>query len=159
MSHASIFVNDQIDWSKSGGIIGRGVLLDYVSWAEKKGIQYNPMSRHQIFVKDLDEIAKEQGVQFHTGDILIVRSGFIKWYDAATTEERMEHVNQGHEFIGVDGNEETMEWLWNHHFAAIAGGKSNFAMMYPFSTNFWADTIAFEAWPPKAPYRESYNLP
>ena len=39
--------------------------------------------------------------------------------------------------MGVAGNAETVEWLWNHHFAAVAG-----------------DTMAFEAWPPKPPYRE-----
>ena len=32
-----------------------------------------------------------------------------------------------------------MEWLWNHHFAAVAG-----------------DAIAFEAWPPRAPYRSVF---
>lgn len=37
--------------------------------------------------------------------------------------------------------EQTVEWLWNHHFAAVAG-----------------DAIAFEAWPPKAPYRISPSL-
>jgi hypothetical protein len=35
----------------------------------------------------------------------------------------------------VTGNAETVEWLWNHHFVAVAG-----------------NAIAFEAWPPKAPY-------
>ena len=152
------------DWSKRGGIVGRGVLLDYASWAEKKGIQYNPMSRHQIFVKDLDEIAKDQGVELHPGDIMIVRSGWIKWYDAATPEDRYKHVTQGDEHIGLDGNAETIEWLWNHHFAAIAGGtfplcalkaKTLYGLQLTLTNS---DTIAFEAWPPKAPYREYHLL-
>ncbi|KAA6412073.1 MAG: hypothetical protein FRX48_04223 [Lasallia pustulata] len=98
-------------WSKRGGIVGRGVLLDYAPWAEKKGIQYNSMSRHQIFVKDLDKIAKDQGVELRPGDILI----------AATPEDHYKHVTQGLEHIGVDGNADTVDWLWNHHFSAIAG--------------------------------------
>lgn len=69
------------------------------------------MSRHQIFVKDLDEIAKDQGVELRPGDILIVRSSWIKWYDAATPEAHYKHVTQGHEHIGVDGNANTVEWL------------------------------------------------
>jgi hypothetical protein len=47
----------------------------------------------------------------------------------------------GHEFVGLAGNRESVEWLWDHHFSAVA-----------------ADAIAFEAWPPKAPYRRSFSF-
>jgi hypothetical protein len=66
----------------------------------------------------------------------------VKWYNEATDEDRIKGARDGHEFVGLAGNRESVEWLWDHHFAAVAG-----------------DTIAFEAWPPKAPYRRSFPFP
>jgi hypothetical protein len=36
-----------------------------------------------------------------------------------------------HQAVGVAGNEDTARWIWNHHFAAVAG-----------------DALAFEVFPP-----------
>ncbi|KAH6669389.1 putative cyclase-domain-containing protein [Halenospora varia] len=123
-------------WTRRGGIVGRGVLIDYASYAEKHGIKYEATTRHEISVKDVEAIAKEQGVEFKPADILIIRSGWVKWYTEVNDEERIRGATNGHEHMGLAGNAETVEWLWDHHFAAVAG-----------------DAIAFEAWPPKAPYR------
>jgi len=124
------------NWTKRGGIVGRGVLIDYASYAEKHNISYSATTRHEITIADVEAIAKEQGVKFKPADILIIRSGWIKWYNGASEEERLKGARDGHEFVGLAGNKESVEWLWNHHFAAVAG-----------------DAIAFEAWPAKAPYR------
>lgn len=102
--------------------MGRGVLLDYVRYAERHGISYNPMSRHCITVADLEAMAKEEGVTFKPGDLLIVRSGWIKWYNEHETDDRVKHITNGTDFIGVEGCEESVKWLWNHHFSAVAGG-------------------------------------
>ncbi len=72
---------------------------------------------------------------FKPCDILIIRSGWTKWYESANEEEQIKGAKEGHEFVGMQGSKESVEWLWDHHFAAVAG-----------------DAIAFEAWPPKAPY-------
>lgn len=116
--------------------MGRAVLIDYASWAEKNNISFSATTRHEISIQDVETIAEEQGVEFKPADILIIRSGWIKWYNGAGDEERVDKAKNGHEFIGLAGNQVSVEWLWNHHFAAVAG-----------------DAIAFEAWPPKAPYR------
>jgi len=82
------------------------------------------MTRHQISVDVLDDIAKDQGVELKPGDIFIVRSGFTKWYEAASQEERNAKIAGGRgeiEWTGVEGSVKTAEWLWNHHFAAVAG--------------------------------------
>jgi hypothetical protein len=78
---------------------------------------------------------------FKPADILIIRSGWVKWYNEASEEERVRGARDGHEFVGVQGSKESVEWLWEKHFAAVAG-----------------DAIAFEAWPPRAPYRMSFFL-
>ncbi|TVY42452.1 hypothetical protein LSUB1_G001739 [Lachnellula subtilissima] len=123
-------------FTRRGGIVGRGVLIDYVEYAARHNISYSVTTRHEISVEDLETAAREQGVEFKPADILIVRSGWVKWYEQADAQVRVKGARDGHEHVGVAGNEETVEWLWNHHFAAVAG-----------------DAIAFEAWPPKAPYR------
>lgn len=60
-------------FSARGGIVARAVLIDYVSYAEKHGIKYSPTTRHEITVKDVEAIAKEQGVEFKPADILVIR--------------------------------------------------------------------------------------
>jgi Putative cyclase len=66
---------DFIEWTKFGGIVGRGVLLDYVAYAERHNIQYDPTSRFTISVADLDTMISEQNVTLKIGDILLIRSG------------------------------------------------------------------------------------
>lgn len=122
--------NPQTEWHKHGCVAGRSVLIDYSSWAERNGISYSPMEKNCISVQDLEHIAQEQGITFKPGDILLVRSGMVKWYNTQTPKVRNEATHNGHAFTGVEGSPETIEWLWNHHFAAIVG-----------------DAIGFEAWP------------
>lgn len=125
------------NWTKRGGIVGRGVLIDYVAYAQRHNITYSAIERHEISIAQIEEAAREQGVEFKPADILIIRSGWVKWYNESSDDHRIAKAKNGHEFVGVAGNAESVEWLWNHHFAAVAG-----------------DAIAFEAWPPTPPYRK-----
>lgn len=129
------------EWSKRGGILGRGVLIDWASWAEEKGIEFRADSKHVITPKELDEIVEERGIDFKTGDILLVRTGWIKWYNTSSQEVRVAGTKTRHEYIGVESSQASIEWLWNHHFSAVAG-----------------DTMAFEAWPATDPAIRKLNL-
>jgi len=64
-------------WAREG-ICGRGVLLDYVRYATRKGVQYSTFSDHSIPLSTLFEIAAEQKVGFRRGDILLVRIGVTR---------------------------------------------------------------------------------
>lgn len=123
-------------------MVGRGILLDYASWADEKGIPYIAASKHCISHHDLEAIAQDQGVELRPGDLLMVRTGWIKWYNEATPEERVSGCKTHHNYIGVEGTKESIEWLWNHHFAALIG-----------------DNMAFEAWPADGPYRAYKSFP
>lgn len=70
----------------------------------------------------------------------MVRTGWIKWYNEATDEERVQGCKQNHNYCGAEGTAASIEWLWNHHFAALV-----------------ADNMAFEAWPAVMPNRQSSN--
>ncbi|EJU01205.1 hypothetical protein DACRYDRAFT_22948 [Dacryopinax primogenitus] len=121
-------------WVEAGGIAGRGVLLDWYRWhaLTRPGVPHPvPVTSHGIPVSELDAVAAFQHTELRRGDILIVRSGFTKWYNEAEEEARMRGVaHNGFHFIGVRPGRETKMWIWNHHFAAVAG-----------------DTVAFEQFP------------
>lgn len=120
-----------IDMAKKG-IVGRGVLLDFRSWAVKNGIKYDGLDTFRITTEHLDAVAKDQGVTFLPGDILIIRSGLTEAYNALSPERQLEMGGGKHmAFPGVDQSEAMLKWHWDHQFAAVAG-----------------DTYAYEAWPP-----------
>jgi len=117
-------------WHERGGLVGRGVLIDYKAYADKNSIKYSPFNAHRIKVSEIETVAKEQGVTFKQGDIIIVRSGFTEALGAMTAEQQAEALGT-HRTCGVEGTDESAKWFWNKHFAAVAG-----------------DAIAFEAIPP-----------
>lgn len=86
---------------------------------------------------ELIETLKFQGTVTRPGDILIVRSGYGRQVDRSTTEERLGVTKT----IGVQASEATVRWLYDQHFAAVAG-----------------DAIAFEAWPPVTSRRGGWSL-
>ncbi|GAA5874354.1 hypothetical protein JCM1840_001358 [Sporobolomyces johnsonii] len=106
-------------WADAGGIVGRGVLIDYARWAQKNGINYEPaLESHPIPLATVKEIAQAQGIEFRTGDIFILRSA-----------EGKADSFKGNA-VGIEQGEPTLRFLWESGFAAVVG-----------------DQPAFEAWP------------
>jgi hypothetical protein len=145
-------------WHKRGGLVGRGVLLDYYAYARTQGITYEPFSRHAIGIEDLEKVAQFQGTELRKGDILIVRAGVAETLEALSGEEQLSQMMKGQGgMVGVEGSEEAAKvrkpwmakkkrlvqngktpgllcdkWFWDKHFAAVAG-----------------DMFAFEVYPPQ----------
>jgi len=119
-------------WAQSG-IVGRGVLIDYWTWAQNNSIIYSPGERHEISVSDILQVAKSQNLQFQTGDILLVRTGWIQYYLSLTQDERndLARTDRPPQVVGLAQGEDTLRFLWDNHFAAVA-----------------SDALAFEAYPP-----------
>lgn len=93
-------------WHARGGVVGRGVLLDYYAYAQAQGISYDVMSRHVIKIEDLEKVAAAQGTELRTGDILIVRAGVAEAFEGLTGEEQTEMMVKGQgAMVGVEGNE------------------------------------------------------
>lgn len=116
-------------WLKPGqaGICGRGVLLDYARWAERQGKRLSHFESSPILLSDLQEIVGEIGVIFRPGDILFVRSGYCKAYEAlSATDEPAIAQRKLPEFIGVEAGETTCRWLWKNQFAAVASDTPGF---------------------------------
>jgi kynurenine formamidase len=129
-----------VAWHDRGGLVGRGVFLDYKAYADEKGIFYDPSERHVIGISDLEAVAAHEGIEFRQGDILIVRSGLVSVLGPASEDEQA--LLQGkHTYVGVECTENAARWLWNHHFAAVAG-----------------DMLAFEAYPPDKEHGKNLGL-
>lgn len=116
------------------GVVGRGVLLDYKRWAEKneKGNYVGTGQTIRVTAQQLQEVAKSQGTTFKTGDILIIRFGWTEGYLKVGTIQKQSWTGKAKalELIGVANDDDTLEFLWDNHFAAVA-----------------SDTPTFEAWP------------
>lgn len=61
-------------WAKQG-IVGRGVLIDFVSFAKRNGIEYDPLEFYAVPLKIAKKIAEECKFEFQAGDIICLRTG------------------------------------------------------------------------------------
>jgi kynurenine formamidase len=72
-----------------------------------------------ITVDDLEKVAKHQGITLRHGDILLIRTGFLKWYKGASVDKGTKAMDKL-AFAGIKAGEDTERWLWNNRIAAVA---------------------------------------
>jgi kynurenine formamidase len=91
-------------------IVSRGVLLDLVLYKGK-----NPLPSGMVITpEDLEGAARKQAVEFHTGDILLIRTGWINvWRQQPDGREKFKGSQPG---IGWA----VSQWLKDRQIAAIA---------------------------------------
>ena len=122
------------------GIAGRGVLLDVARYLEGRGQPIDYTTSHVIDRATLDACRAAQGVDIRTGDVLLVRTGWLRWYaTAATPDQKRTMAGDAMTQLrapGIGPDEEMAEYLWDLHIAAVA-----------------ADNPALEPWPPGADRR------
>lgn len=118
-------------WVEQGGVVGRGVLLDYAAWAETNNIAVDHFSPQSIPISTLQAIADSQGTEFKQGDILFIRSGWVRAFSNLSSEQAVALADMTNPpAVGIESSETTLRWLWETGFAAVAG-----------------DQPGFEAWP------------
>jgi kynurenine formamidase len=122
-----------IDVFARRGIAGRGVLLDVGSYLRAEGRPLDQASSTVVTPGDLEACRKSQGTGVQTGDILLVRTGWLTWYLNETTPEQREEMADRNQLRapGLGPAQEMAAYLWDLHVAAVA-----------------ADNPALEAWPP-----------
>ena len=120
-------------WS-THGIVGRAVLLDVSRWRRSIGRPINQREPEEISPADLAECLSYQGGSIETGDILLIRTGWLEWYRELSAAER-DALGDSDSFVsaGLESSEEMAELLWELHVSAVA-----------------TDNPAVEAWPPRA---------
>lgn len=142
---------------ENGGIVGRGVLLDYISWAESQGRQPSTLQTTQIPLSDLKKVAAAQNLSFHPGDILFVRSGYMKSFQALSADQVESYASQPiHPAIGVQAGEEILRWVWENRFSAVAGDMPAFEALPFQSREHWMHEWLLAGW--GVPIGELFDL-
>jgi kynurenine formamidase len=101
------------------GVVGRGVLLDVDAFARARGGALDHAAGEAFDAALLDQVADAQGVILEEGDILMIRTGWSRFYiDELDAAGRAALARDMHS-SGLRQSVETIEWLWDHHFAAI----------------------------------------
>lgn len=114
-------------FAKKGGITGRGVLLDWYTWAKAHNIHLSPFRTGAVELSHLISIITENEIVIRPADILFIRVGFVAQYDKLSVEEQREfpHREPGG-LLGLEANHESLRWLWESRFAAIASDAAGF---------------------------------
>lgn len=110
-----------------GGIVGRGVLIDYASWASLNSIPIHAFTSTPIPFAHLKQIISEQDITFRQGDILFIRAGYSTAYDALSEAEQNAIASRpSPDFIGLEASREVVEWCWANKFAGVASDTPSF---------------------------------
>lgn len=117
-------------WARRG-IAGRGVLIDYLSWAQKQGIAVDALSQHVVTLDAVQQIARECGIEFQHGDIFFLRVGLTQHWDRLSAAEKLAYSRQPvPKHAGLEQSERVLRFLWDNHFAAVASDAVSFEV-YP----------------------------
>jgi kynurenine formamidase len=121
-------------WARRG-IVGRAVLADIGRYREHVG---RPMRYAESDIIDADELLDclaHQGTMVEEGDILLMRTGWVGWYESHTDPAERLRLSRRADLTapGLSSVERTCEVLWDLHIAAIG-----------------ADNPSVEVWPPSA---------
>ncbi len=113
-----------IDVIARRGIVGRGVLLDAAAYFEAVGRPLDPTGRVGIGPDDLEAVLGWEGVGLEAGDILLLRTGWLRWYlglDEAGRKALAGGLDGGTLATpGLDPGPATAAWLWDRRVAAVA---------------------------------------
>src|SRR5258708_2919821 len=126
------------------GIVGRGVVLDVERYMAAQGAPLNHAVGGAFSVEQLDRVAESAKVGFEDGDILILHTGWCRYYFQDLNDEQRAAIPHNDIIsVGIPQSREMLEWLWDHRFSAIV-----------------TDTIAVEARPtvPGSPFTSSFTV-
>lgn len=78
-------------------------------------------------MKHLKQMIQELNIQIKPGDILFIRVGFSAAYTKLSMDERQVYPDrQPGGLLGLEATKESLRWLWENRFAAIASDSPSF---------------------------------
>ena len=115
------------------GIAGRGVMLDVERIVDRiTGGGYSPGKAVAVTASQLEECRRAAGTEIEPGDILVLYTGFDRWYLEQTDAARQVMADEQRlTASGLEHSEEMAEYLWDLHVSAIV-----------------SDSPSVEVWPP-----------
>jgi hypothetical protein len=127
----------------SHGVVGRAVLADVARWREETGRPLHPSRPDEITLDDLRSTLEAQDVVVQPGDILLVRTGWLRWYRSLGADDRAAVARDAISgTCGLKRGSSTAEGLWNYHIAAVAADNPALEVM-PFGS--W-DRDSMRSW-------------
>ena len=118
-------------WARRG-IAGRAVVLDIAGYLASVGRPLDCGERIDITPDDLEATRKAQGVEFRDGDVWLLHTGWVSWYEEQPPMVRQRiSVTANLKTPGLQCSEAMAEYIWDRHPVALCG-----------------DNPALEAWPP-----------
>ncbi|GLS36693.1 cyclase [Mesorhizobium tianshanense] len=120
-------------WAERG-IAGRFVLADLERFRRALGRPIRPGDSDAITIHDLEACLRSQETKLLPGDILLLRFGWVHWYEQADRETR-NALADSEDFAacGLSRSEETARWIWNKSLSAVAGDNPALEVQ-PFDT-------------------------
>jgi len=117
-------------WARRG-IAGRFVLVDVARRRARLGRPLDHAVGEPIEPDELEATMADQGVELRGGDILLIRFGWIEWYEQLDRPGRQRVADLGHTPTpGLSQREAMAEWLWDRRVAAVVGDNPG-VEMYP----------------------------
>ncbi|KAF4964073.1 hypothetical protein FSARC_7975 [Fusarium sarcochroum] len=114
-------------YSNNGGIIGRGVLIDWYSWARRNNIHLSPFQTGAVEMSHIHEIIAEHKLEFRQGDILFIRVGFTAHYNQLSAKEQQDFPDRKPGgLLGLEATKDSLRWIWETGFSAIASDAAGF---------------------------------
>lgn len=110
------------NWGRRG-IAGRFVLADVARLYAAQGRPIDASKRIEIPASDVQAALDAQGAQLIGGDVLLIRMGWMSWYESAPMATREAIAKLGGPELqapGLSADESTLEWLWDNQVAAVA---------------------------------------
>jgi hypothetical protein len=87
---------------------------------------YDAFESSPIPLEHLTATLEAQGTKLKFGDILIIRSGYMKSYKEKTLDELKELAQRPiSRFTGVEQSHEMLRWIWEN-FSAVSGDHPSF---------------------------------
>ena len=138
-------------------MVGRGVLIDAFKYRNDQGRPLDPSQAEWYTLDDLQGTVKAQGVQLKPGDMLLVRTGWMRRYMGLSTGEKDALGNISDlTACGIDSAREVAAWLWDNRVSALAADCPS-VEIWPFNTERGPLHVRTLAWL-GLPLGEQFNL-
>ncbi len=102
------------------GIATRGVLVDLPRHFARQGRPWSSTGSAEASADDIARCLQDQGSQLRPGDVLLLRTGWVRDFRAAATLEAREQLFRPRDYSGLAGDLRMWEFLWDHRLAAVA---------------------------------------
>jgi hypothetical protein len=128
-----------IDGIARRGIATRGILADVAAYRASRGTPIDPQSAYAITADELQETLAAQRIALRPGDVLCIRTGWLGWYLARPTAERVLLAAKSREHSlalpGLAGGDHMAECLWDGGVVMLAA-DTPMVDAYPIAGGF-----------------------